>query len=404
MQNRYRIAMVGACPFPTSQGSQVLIRQLSESLAARGHKVHIVAYHLGETKPHSENYLIHRIPSVPGYNKISSGPAWGKIILDFLLIWVLLKVVYQEKIEVIHAHNYEALFVGWIVRMLTGRPLVYHSHNVMASELPTYFRHPLFANLAKRLARLLDRNLLKKADTCIALSSEAVDYFHLNGVDEERISLIPPGIDFEPIPRTSKSDIRTAYQLSSTPLAIYTGNLDQYQRLGFLLRSFELVRRSLPQAQLVIASHSPASQFARLVQRVGDVQGVRFIHTRDFGETRHLLSVADVAICPRIACYGFPIKLLNYMAAGKAIVVAQGSAKGINNLENGLIVADREEEMARGVIRLLGDEGLAHKLGEEARKTVQGRFQWSHVIREIERLYVKTTCADPESILKPGEL
>ena len=42
------LAIVAACPYPTWQGSQVLIRQMSDSLSQRGHKVHLITYGYGE--------------------------------------------------------------------------------------------------------------------------------------------------------------------------------------------------------------------------------------------------------------------------------------------------------------------------------------------------------------------
>ena len=35
---RYHVAIVAACPFPTLQGSQLLVRRLAHGLRARGHK------------------------------------------------------------------------------------------------------------------------------------------------------------------------------------------------------------------------------------------------------------------------------------------------------------------------------------------------------------------------------
>jgi glycosyltransferase involved in cell wall biosynthesis len=100
-----------------------------------------------------------------------------------------------------------------------------------------------------------------------------------------------------------------------------------------------------------------------------------------------LLAAADVAVCPRIACFGFPIKLLNYMAAGKAIVVARGSAKCISHLEDGLVAGDDAGMIAEGILRLLRDSELAHRLGEAARHTVESRYRWSHAVRRVERCY-----------------
>jgi glycosyltransferase involved in cell wall biosynthesis len=405
MPHNYRVAMVGACPFPTSQGSQVLIRQLSEALAAHGHSVHIVSYHLGEAAPPPMPAVrVHRIPRVPGYRKIGSGPAWGKLLLDPLLLLTLARVVRRERIDIIHAHNYEALLVSWLVGRATGRPVVYHSHNIMAAELPTYFSNAPSRRLAGWLARLLDTQLPRRANLSIALSPDAVPFFRSWGVPKERIRLIPPGIDFEDPADCDPALVRQQHNLDDGPLAIYTGNLDQYQRLGLLLRSFQRVRVALPTSQLLIASHSPSAQYRALIERVGPSPGVKFVHCHDFGETQALLASADVAICPRVACFGFPIKLLNYMAAGKAVVVAQGSAKGIRHLENGYVVSDGEQALAEGVIHMLRDPVLGRRLGAAARATVEGRFRWTHVVREIERCYDDLTSKATEPILIDGPL
>jgi glycosyltransferase involved in cell wall biosynthesis len=396
--------MAAACPFPTSQGSQVLIRQLAEALAARGHAVHLVTYHLGEAAAPPPGVQVRRIPNVPGYRKIGSGPAWGKVLLDFLLLLTLWRVVRREAIDVIHAHNYEALLVSWIVGRLTGRPVVYHSHNVMAAELPTYFRQAWARRLAAWLAWALDHGLPRAADVCIALSPEAVAFYRACGVRDERLRLIPPGIDFDHAEAPDPPLIRARYQLGGDPLVIYTGNLDQYQRLGALLRSFRRVRAARPEAQLVIVSHSPVACYHALLAEAGPRSGVRFIHSRSFAETRALLMAADLAVCPRAACFGFPIKLLNYMAAGKAIVVAQGSAKGIRHLENGYVAADDEGALAAGVLHLLQHPELAARLGAAARASIEGRFQWTRVVNEIERCYDALTLSAVEPMVAEGRV
>lgn len=398
MQRAYRVAMVGACPFPTAQGSQVLLRQLSEALAVRGHAVHIVTYHLGDLSwQPGPGLQVHRIPWVPGYHKIGSGPAWGKLVLDALLLILLLRVVRSEAIEVIHAHNYEALLVSWLAGRLCGLPVIYHSHNVMAAELPSYFRHGWARWLALCLARLLDSQLPRRADMCVAMSAEAASFFRADGIPEARIRLVPPGIDCDEPVAVQPALVRKQYGLEDGPLVIYAGNLDQYQHLALLFRDFRRVRAMHPSAQLLIATHSPPVQYQDLVDRMGQDSGVRFVHCSSFAEMRTLLLAADVAVCPRIACFGFPIKLLNYMAAGKAVVVAEGSAKGIRHMENGYVVHDGEGALADGIACLLQDPVLVRRLGAAARATVERCFGWPDAVREVECCYAQLvgSCVEP---------
>ena len=69
---------------------------------------------------------------------------------------------------------------------------------------------------------------------------------------------------------------------------------------------------------------------------------VTIIPNRSFEEIPHFLAAADVTVVPRPHCPGFPVKLLNYMAAGKPIVVFAGSAMGLLHLLHAFLVGDHD--------------------------------------------------------------
>ena len=79
-----RIAMVAACPFPSRQGSQVLIHEMSEALARRGHEVELLTY--GQRcvagAPRSHLYAHRAIGRLPGDDASRSGPTLVKPLLD----------------------------------------------------------------------------------------------------------------------------------------------------------------------------------------------------------------------------------------------------------------------------------------------------------------------------------
>ena len=93
-QQTYNIAMVGAFPFPSPQGTQVAVAQICEALAQRGHNVHLVTYHFSKGS-FKESFKIHRILNVPTYKKLRSGPALQKPLLDFLLTLKLEMLIYN---------------------------------------------------------------------------------------------------------------------------------------------------------------------------------------------------------------------------------------------------------------------------------------------------------------------
>ena len=390
---KYTVAMVAACPFPTSQGSQVLIKGVSKALRRRGHKVHVVTYHHSESGWGQEPFA-HRIPTIPTYRKFRAGPSFQKPLLDLLLAMRTGQVVGRERIDLIHAHNYEGLVAGLLVRRMTRRPLVYHAHNFLTNELETYFESRQARRTARSVARFIDGRFPFRADHCIALCSEIAQSLKRCGMAEERCSVIPPGIFAEEFISTLHSgtavDPHTGSDRRRAPsgTVIYTGNLDDYQGLDLLFASFRRVLMSVPSARLRIVSNSDPREMRGLAAHLRVDHRCEFVRPGTFQEVLGLLSRSDVAVIPRTNSTGFPIKLLNCMAAGVPVVACAGSAKGMTHMETGYLVEDGDEEgFSRGIITLLQDRDLAATLGRRARALVRERYDWDHLAGRIEEVY-----------------
>ena len=134
---RYSLAMVAACPFPANHGTPAAIREMSEELVRRGHRVRVVTYPLSDSTPISD-VAIDRVRQIGSNRVIKVGPSYQRLIFDFLLIFKLMHVVRRHRVDVIHAHNYEAALVAGIVGRLSGLPVIYNAINTMIGELPSF--------------------------------------------------------------------------------------------------------------------------------------------------------------------------------------------------------------------------------------------------------------------------
>jgi len=93
-------------------------------------------------------------------------------------------------------------------------------------------------------------------------------------------------------------------------------------------------------------------------------------------------------VISRPECPGHPVKLLNYMLAGKPIVCFEGAAKGLRHLHDAFIVPDCDcEALGKGIITLLADRELAARLAANARTTVLANFDWRVICQKIEHIY-----------------
>src|SRR5207237_6063193 len=166
---------------------------------------------------------------------------------------------------------------------------------------------------------------------CIAVTDELGALLRRRGVTAAGLACIGPTGALEelgPPPRPG----------GDGGLVCYAGNLDGYQNLGFLLRAFARVRARVPGARLVLVTHAAPGALRRAVG-----PGVEIVRAASYDEVRARLDAADVAVSPRAERSGFPMKLLNYMAAGKAIVASAGSSKGLRDGVSGRVVPDGDE-------------------------------------------------------------
>ncbi|MCH7959924.1 MAG: glycosyltransferase family 4 protein [Candidatus Hydrogenedentes bacterium] len=346
---RCRIAVVGACPFPVPQGSQVYLHETARALQGQGHPVDLVTYGYGQGD-YDGDLPLHRAANFFGSRRTRSGPSLAKPFLDAALVSTLRRVVRARAIDVVDAHNYEGLAVALAAGL---RPVVYHVHNAMADELPYYTR-------AKRAAagfgRWLDRSLPRKADCVVAPHAVLAGYLVDCGCDARRVHVVPPPMDlngFEP-----------CTERVATPSVLYTGNLDAYQNLPFLIGMMDEVRRYVRDARLTIATHSEmdSTSYPEYVDRV---------HLSDRASLCDLLRQDAVFVCPRVSWSGYPIKVLNAMAAAQAIVCCESAAHALTHEVDGMVVPDDDiEAFAEAVTGLLRDETARSALGRKAQETL----------------------------------
>ena len=382
--------MVVASPFPANHGTPAGIREMAEAIAAKNHEVHVVTYHFGEGAP-PKGVHIHRIIDLKFRRRVVVGPSYEKPLLDLLLLFKLVLVIVRRKIDLIHAHNYEGALVGYMARILTRRPLIYNAVNTMIDELPSYnFFKPKV--VAFWLARFLDYWVPRMADRIISISEELALFLRGQGIRSERIHVVPLGVDSTHFDGRDRSVVRKQYQIGESRVVMYTGILDRFQRVDYLLQGMRIVVDQIHDAQLFIVANVAREEDIQacgsLIRELGLQDHVRIITHKSFEEIPLFLAAADVAVVPRPNCPGFPVKLLNYMAAGKAIVVFEGSSKGLQQMRQAILVKDHDwEALGRAIVSLLEDRGMAETLGRNAREWVTEHFSWSSLTRKIEDVY-----------------
>jgi len=364
---------------------------MSDTLASFGHEVHIVTYPFGDDLELKLAH-IHRIPNIGWSRKISVGPTLQKPLLDLLMVFLACRLIWKYRCDVIHAHNYEGALVGICAKLVTWRPLLYNAVNSMSDELAGYnFIRPAF--LARWLARALDWFVPRIPDQITTVSAELEKELCQWGIPAEKITVVPAGVVPEMFEgETDPAGFRQALGVRDEPIVLYTGTLDPFQRVDYLLEAFALLGPEYSDALLLMVCPFTKPTDRRALDEqaanLGITDRIRWVESHPLQDIFHYLALANVAVSPRPQCPGHPVKLLNYMGAGLPIVVAAGAAKGIRHLENGFVCQDHDPaDMAAGIATLLRDRETAHRLGAAAAQTLRKNYDWRILCRKIETVY-----------------
>lgn len=243
-------------------------------------------------------------------------------------------------------------------------------------------------------ARRLAREALAAADRIVTVS--AMNRQILSDrwrVDPDRVDVLPNGVDVERWrPAEDGSETRREHGWGSDPVVAFVGSFQAWHDVATLIRGFALVLRRVPDARLVLVGDGRERPGAEaLVRSLHLGSSVAFMGAVPRDHVASYLAAADVAVAPfRHDLWGSPMKLYEYMAAGRATVASNAPAAAgvIDHARNGLLVIPQDpNDLAEAVAALLADPGRRRQLADAARRDAVALHSWDARARQLEAIY-----------------
>lgn len=392
---RVRIALLTRGDlFPTWHGAAVKIVRTAEALAAAGDTVFVL------TDDRDAYWSVERtgwrrVPFGPTFRAFEEAPLlrngaraerWcariGYPAEEHFLYrpifdpawWArTLYVGVRERIDV-----YQAEFPGyaapaWLAARTLGGRAVAVMHNVEFDRLRQMAG--LSAGVLARI-RAVEVALLRAMDGVVAVSDADRARIEAAGVPEGRVSVVPHGVDIDAY-GGRPVDLRVRYGLGGGPVVFFHGTLHygpNADAVRFLAE--ELTPRLPAGAVLLMAGMSPP--------RALESEQVRF--TGPIDDLPAHIEAADLCVCPIFAGGGTRMKLLEYFAAGKAVVSTAVGAEGLEVVGDEHLVLAERSEFADAVVSLLNDPERRRRLGRAARSYARAR-DWGAVTASYRQVH-----------------
>jgi glycosyltransferase involved in cell wall biosynthesis len=308
--------------------------------------------------------------------------------------------------DVIHARLSPFDLGGLLCARNLGLPLLVEVNTPPLLEAK-HFYPGIFNDRSERLAEFAAGETLDGAEAIVTVSSPLRDMLVSQwNVPPGKITVLPNAADSPPpTPPSRLDELRLRHGLGSGPVIVFVGALQPWHGLESLLEAFDPVRVKHSDVKLLLVGDGPLHGLLEERVRVMDLRAaVRFTGAVEHERVAEFLHLADVAVAPYprlpFAFYFSPIKIFEYMAAGKAIVASRVGqlAEILSEGETALLVEPGNgDDLERAMRRLLRDGELRKRLGERARQKAEREHTWTGYAMRLTELYESMVTSRAES-------
>jgi glycosyltransferase involved in cell wall biosynthesis len=360
-------------------GMDVHIKEMVAALRQRGHQVLVVGPGESDSPTTGTDRTIRRM--LP-----TAVSEFAELAYNVLAFRRLQRAYASFQPDVLYERYNLFLLAGMRLSQMHGLPMLLEVNSPLAHE-----RSKHGSLTWRRLAHRLEAKVWTGADAVLPVSHALADIILGAGVAEYRIHVIPNGVD----PRRFSPDIegveaRCELGLGNHVVLGFTGFVRPWHGLDRVIDVMANYGPAQTLHLLVVGDGPAKADLEHMANRLGVADRVRFVGPIDRARIPRYMAAFDIALQPSAVAYACPLKLIEYMAMGKAIVAPDqpNIRELIKNTNTGLLVRDGDTgELAEAIVSLATNAELRHSLGRGAAREVYKRgLTWEANAERVEVL------------------
>ncbi len=385
------LQLTNKAPYPARDGGSIASLALAVGLTREGHEVTVLAMNTSKhhvTSQRSGDLKI-RFELVPVDTRIR----WFEALVNLLFsklpynavrfdsklyrqrLWELLT---QEKYDLILLENlYTALYLDDIEKLCNAM-IIMRAHNVeheiwerTAASAEGLKKAYLYV-LARRIKRF-ERSMMNRYDALVPITERDAGKFRSMG-NQKPVHVLQTGIDTsQPVHNL---------EFSGRPAVAHLGALDWLPNQDgirwFMKEVWPLVVKKIPGLEFHLAGRNAPADFASEMTSAGA------IFHGEIEDAGQFIRSHPVFVVPLFSGSGMRIKLLEYLAAGRAVVTTGIGAEGIP-VHHGqeVLMTNSALDFAGYIVTLLMDPQKGSEIGKNAITFVEKNYNNQVLIRNF---------------------
>lgn len=258
---------------------------------------------------------------------------------------------------------------SFIAKKLFNIPLIYDAHNIETERLRNMTN---VSSIYVAITKLMERSGCRLSDLIFVVSERDKEQLATWGVEKSKIEVIPNSVDLGRFSTSLDGNkIRNQYALEDKTVLIFHGPMSYppNEEAAMILANNVLpyILKKHPTVCLLLVGRNPPR-----------ISHPNIIVTGFVKNLLEFIAAADIAVVPLLKGGGTRIKILEYMACGKAVVSTFKGAEGLN-LKNGrdiLVTEYPDSKFVDLIERLIEDVELRKRIGANARRKIELSYDW----------------------------
>lgn len=382
-------------PFPPKRGGKIRPFNMISHLTRQGHEVTVASLIRSDEEgeegrglvDHCHEFLMERVHDpIRTASMVARLPTKGPSSMGYFYSRKLAQRIMEKIADV----GFDLIFVhcssvAQYVEDVGGIPKILDFGDMDSQKWIAYGEFkPFPLNLGYYLEglkmQIAEVALAKKFDTCTATTRAelaTLDGFN-TGV---RTGWFPNGVDASKFsPSTEPYDRDTI---------CFIGRMDYYPNqecmFDFTANVLPLIQRRRPGTKLLIVGADPSPA----IQDLGKLPGVTV--TGSVPQVQPYVTKAALTVAPLNIARGTQNKILESLAMGVPVVCSTLAAGGVDCVAGEhILTANRPEQYADAVLRLLNDEGERRRFSEAGRARVKSNHDWGASMKRLDKIIEET--------------
>ena len=304
--------------------------------------------------------------------------------------WRILRTALGQKADVYHFHDPELLPIGLLIKLFSGRPVIYDVHEYYPEMILTKEWIPAWSRrVISVLFEYLENRLASFIDALVVVNEKLAERFSEKG----RVVAVANYWRIEE--KVSGRTLKATYGLKRKSYLVYAGLIASDRGIYQCMQAFETLK--CDDLHFVCAGRvdeTVTSELRAILDGSTPVPGFHYLGLLPYEAIMGLLqnALAGLLCLQPVPNYilSTPNKLFEYMGAGIPVIASDFPyiRDVVSSVDCGILVDPTSTEAISAAMRyLLNHPDKAVKKGENGRRAVEEKYNWESEGRKLLRLY-----------------